>query len=225
LIAYGQVWRTGANEATTISFSTDVTIEGQKLAAGSYSLHTIPSKTEWTIILNRATNQWGSFEYDAIRDALRVRVVPRAAEHQEWLLFSFPMATQNEAEMAIHWEKVKVVLRIEADTVGQALANIRMAIAAAKPDDWQVRYRSAEYAYENDAAPAEALAWIDQSIAIQAVYENLALKARMLAKRGETSEAIELAQRALDAARRSDRRIDSSAIETLLTQLKAGNDR
>lgn len=225
LIAFDQVWRTGANEATTVSFSTDVKVEGQKLAAGTYSLHTIPSKNEWTVIFNRAANQWGSFEYDAAQDALRVRVTPRTAEHQEWLLFSFPRATQSDAELAIQWEKLKVVVHIEADTVNLALAKVRKALADAKSDDWQTRYRAAEYAFHNNVATSDALAWIDQSIAIQPVYQNLALKAQMLAERGDATAAVEMAQKALAAARTSERRVDSREIEALLTQLRSRTNR
>ena len=76
LVPYGQVWRTGANNATTISFSSDVKVEGKSLPAGKYALFTIPGESEWTIIFNKVTEQWGSFNYDEDEDALRVSVKP-----------------------------------------------------------------------------------------------------------------------------------------------------
>ena len=78
LVPYGTVWRTGANSATTIQFTEDVLVEGQPLAAGTYSLHTIPGEKEWTLILNKDANQWGSYSYDPAKDALRVKVTPVA---------------------------------------------------------------------------------------------------------------------------------------------------
>src|SRR5437773_12011574 len=71
LVPYDKVWRTGANEATIISFSDDVTVNGQPLPKGSYSFHTIPGKDEWTLIFNKVDKQWGSFSYDEKQDALR----------------------------------------------------------------------------------------------------------------------------------------------------------
>lgn len=87
LVPFGQVWRTGANEATTIEFSEDVTIEGEALPAGKYGLFTIPGESEWTVIFNRVPNQWGAFRYDANEDALRVTVEPGECEHVESMDF------------------------------------------------------------------------------------------------------------------------------------------
>ena len=108
LVPYGQVWRTGANEATTITFSDDVTINGQALAKGSYSLHTIPGKDEWTIIFNKTAKQWGSFKYDAAQDALRVKAKPESSPMHEWLTFDIPQLSANSATVVIRWEKLAV---------------------------------------------------------------------------------------------------------------------
>src|ERR1044072_7115764 len=88
IVPYGHVWRAGANEATTFTTTDDVLINGQPLKAGTYSLHTIPGPTEWTIIFNGDPGQWGSFTYDEKKDVLRVKAKPQpAAEVQEWLAF------------------------------------------------------------------------------------------------------------------------------------------
>src|ERR1700704_2759293 len=85
IVPWGHAWRTGANEATQFVVTDDVFINGQKLAAGSYSLHTIPTKDEWTIIFNSDANQWGSFRYDPAKDTLRVKVKPEwVSESKEW---------------------------------------------------------------------------------------------------------------------------------------------
>lgn len=89
MVPYGHVWRTGANDATQFIITDDVMINGQPLAAGAYSLHTIPGKTEWTVVFNSVANQWGSFSYDAKKDTLRVKAKPQSSPHsQEWMLFT-----------------------------------------------------------------------------------------------------------------------------------------
>ena len=98
LVPYGTVWRTGANEATTISFSDDVTINGQPLAKGTYSLHTIPGKDQWTIIFNKVAEQWGSFKYDQAQDALRVTARPEKSSFQELMEFDVPQVSADQWE-------------------------------------------------------------------------------------------------------------------------------
>jgi hypothetical protein len=113
LVPYDKVWRTGANEATTISFSNDVLIEGQKLPKGKYSLHTIPTATTWTVIFNKVADQWGSYSYKQEEDALRVTVTPRDGDFQERMLFTFDKLTDNSAEIVLSWEKLQVPIKIE----------------------------------------------------------------------------------------------------------------
>jgi pimeloyl-ACP methyl ester carboxylesterase len=115
LVPYNRLWRTGANEATYITFSSDVLVEGQKLAAGSYALFTIPTETEWTVIFNRVPGLWGHFYYNPEFDALRVKVKPQAAEHQEWLSYSFEMLAPSSANVVVHWEKIKTPIKIESE--------------------------------------------------------------------------------------------------------------
>src|SRR5690349_20026562 len=98
LVPYDKVWRTGANEATTISFSDDVKIEGQKLPKGTYSLHTIPGADQWTINFNGVADQWGSYSYDQAKDVLRVNVKPQPAPMIERLMFEIPDVTTDTAK-------------------------------------------------------------------------------------------------------------------------------
>jgi len=95
IVPYGHVWRAGANEATQFVVTDDVTINGQKLAAGSYSLHAIPNKDEWTLVFNGTANQWGSFNYDPAKDTLRVKAKPTAADFREWMDFGFEDLTPD----------------------------------------------------------------------------------------------------------------------------------
>lgn len=111
LEAYGEVWRTGANESTAITFSDDVTIEGETLPAGTYSLYTIPGQEEWTIIFN-AKLSWGT-EYDAAEDVLRVTTTPEEAPTREWFMIHFRNLSSESAECVLHWDTVRVPFTIE----------------------------------------------------------------------------------------------------------------
>lgn len=114
VVPWNRVWRAGANEATTISFSRDLLIEGQKLAAGTYSFFVIPAQDDWTAIFNRVSHQWGAFNYNSEFDALRVKIKPQTAETQEWLSFSFEPANEQSAHLILRWEKIKLSLKLDA---------------------------------------------------------------------------------------------------------------
>ena len=107
LVPYGRVWRTGADEATTITLSKDAKIEGQALPTGTYSLFAIPGESEWTLIFNKVAQQWGAFSYDEAQDALRVTVTPEAAEHVDELDYQI-----DGNEVVLRWEKLAVPFEI-----------------------------------------------------------------------------------------------------------------
>jgi hypothetical protein len=109
LVPYGKVWRTGADEATTVRFDRDVLVEGQKLAAGTYALFTIPTEGNWTVIFNRTAQQWGAYDYKEADDVLRVEVTPRAHDHVEELDF----AVAGDA-ILLRWEKLEVPIAVRA---------------------------------------------------------------------------------------------------------------
>ena len=196
LVPYGKVWRTGANEATTISFSDDVTIDGKPLPKGTYSLHTIPGPNEWTIIFNKVAKQWGSFSYKQEEDALRVTAKPHAAAMTEWREFAFPSLSADNATVEIRWEKLAVPFTIGTGSTAKALAAARTAVAAAKADDWRTPFVAASFA-NNSGEMADARAWLDQSIKAKATYQNLYLRAQLEAKAGHRAEAIKDAEAAL----------------------------
>jgi len=114
LVPYDAIWRTGANEATTISFSDDVMIEGESLAAGTYSLYTIPGEDEWTVIFNSVAEQWGAYDYDEGNDVLRVMASPEASAFSELMTFSFDTVNDNEGTLVLHWDETAVPLTISA---------------------------------------------------------------------------------------------------------------
>ena len=200
LVPYDKVWRTGANEATTIAFSDDVTVNGQKLAKGTYSLHTIPGKDEWTIIFNSVADQWGSYSYDMAKDTLRVKAKVEKAPFTEWLTVEVPELSADWAKFAIRWENVAVPFTVNTDSISKTLVNARAAMATAKADDWRTPYGAASFAFDNNVPGNDASMWIDQSIKASPTIANLYLKARMQAKAGDKAAAIKTAEMAISKA-------------------------
>lgn len=108
LVPYGEVWRAGANEATVITFPADVMIQGQPLTAGRYSLFTIPTEEQWTVIFNTVSDQWGAYEYDETKDALRVSVTPDTKrDNAEELDYSI----EGNA-VVMRWEKLAMPIEV-----------------------------------------------------------------------------------------------------------------
>jgi len=220
IVPWGHVWRTGANEATTFAVSDDVLINGQKLAAGSYSLHTIPTKDEWTIVFNGTANQWGSFNYDPAKDTLRVKVKPQwLNDNQEWLEYSFPLVTPTSAQVLIRWEKVAVPFTVEVPNVEAVWRAKVDAAIAANPTDEVIPLQVAN-AYAGDDRWDEALKWADQSIKVKETFRNLSTKAQLLYLAGRKDEAFAMADRAL-AKGKADK-VDTTNFEKRLAAMKAG---
>ena len=203
IVPWGHAWRTGANEATQFVVTDDVWINGQKLPAGSYSLHTIPTKDEFTIIFNSVANQWGSFGYDSAKDTLRVKVKPEWSEHsKEWLEYWIDPVNDNSAQVNIRWEKVRVPFIVEVkDVQGLTMQKARAAVAAAKPDDFVTPLQAANYALQNKLSVEEAMGWLDRSIKVKETIGNLGLRARVLAEQGKTAEAIAAGEKAIQVGK------------------------
>ena len=220
IVPFGHVWRTGANEATTFSVTDDVLINGQKLAAGTYSLHTIPGPNEWTIIFNSDAGQWGSFNYDEKKDVLRVKAKPEpAADNQEWLQFSIPEVTPNTARVVVRWEKVAVPFTVEVPNMEALVRSKVDAAIAANPTDWRIPLQVANQ-YANDDKWDEALKWADQSIKVKETFQNLATKASLLFQTGRKDEAFAVAEKAI-AQGKADK-VDTTRFEKRLADMKAG---
>ncbi|HEU4872286.1 MAG TPA: DUF2911 domain-containing protein, partial [Pyrinomonadaceae bacterium] len=224
IVPYGHIWRTGANEATQFVVTDDVLINGQKLAAGSYSLHTIPTKDEWTIVFNGAANQWGSFAYDPAKDTLRVKAKPQLVnENQEWLAFNIEPVGEDSAQVNIRWEKISVPFTVKVpDVAATTMAKLKSTVGNAKPDDWRTRLQAGNYLLNNKDASDDALGmeWLDQSIKVKETFQNLAAKANALYKAGKKAEAIALAEQAVQRGKTD--KVDTTNFEKRLADMKAG---
>jgi hypothetical protein len=224
IVPWGHVWRAGANEATTFVVTDDVLINGQKLPAGSYSLHTIPNKDEWTIVFNGTANQWGSFDYDAAKDALRVKAKPQWLEtNEENLSYTFDPVTDDSAQVNIRWEKISVPFTVKVPDVGAlTLSKLQKAVSEAKPDDWRTPLQAANYALndQNTADDAQGAAWLEQSIKVKQTLQNLWTKSVFLFKSGKKDEAFALANQAIQLGKAD--KVDTSFFEKRLADMKAG---
>lgn len=217
---YGHVWRAGANEATKFTVSDDVLVNGQKLAAGAYSLHIIPGKEEFTVIFNKTSDQWGSFRYDAKQDALRVKTKPVwRSDSQEQLSYEIPALTPNSAQVILRWEKVAVPFTVEVPNQDALVRSKIDAAVAANPTDWQVPLAVAN-AYFQDDKFEDAMVWTDKSIKVKETFQNLRTKANLLINMGKKPEAIAVAEQAL--ARGKAEGADTARFEQFLANLKAG---
>ena len=199
LVPYDQVWRTGANEATTIEFSDDVVINGQRLPKGTYSFHTIPGRDQWTLIFNKTANQWGSYSYDPVQDALRITVKPERADFREWMQFEIPEMTTDTAKVVLRWENVAVPFTIDTQSTARSLEAAEKAISGMDANRWLIPYRAADFAFTSNRM-TEAQKWLDMSLAAQETTANLWLKARMLNAQGRKADALRTAEMAIQKA-------------------------
>jgi hypothetical protein len=224
IVPWGHVWRTGANEATMFVVTDEILINGQKLPAGKYSLHTIPTKDEWTIVFNGTANQWGSFDYDPAKDTLRVKAKPQwLNENEEWLTFTIDPVSDDSAQVNIRWEKVNVPFTVKVPDVAAAtLGRLKATVSSAKPDDWTTPLQAGNYLInnQNPADDEQGLAWIDQSIKIKETFRNLSAKANALYKLGKKEEAFAVAEQAIQRGKAD--KVDTSAFEKRLADMKAG---
>jgi hypothetical protein len=200
LVPYGEVWRLGANEATTLELSHDATIDGKPVPAGRYSLFAIPAKDDWTLVLNRTADQWGAYFYKQDQDLLRFKVTSKTGPHVEWMTFAVTPASDSALDVEMAWEKLRVPFRIEFDVDGIMWKQIDAEVAKAKPEEWEVWHNAARYANEKNQRTADAMVWIDKAMAHESFW-NYELKALMLQKQGKTADAVVLMKKAMENAK------------------------
>jgi len=195
-------WRAGANENTTIEFSTDVKIEGKDLAAGKYGFHIATGADECTLIFSNNSTSWGSFFYDEKEDALRVKVKPVVMDKSvEWLKYEFMDETDNSAVIALLWEKWKIPFKVEVDYLKTQLESFRRELRSDKGFTWRAWQQAAQFCAQANTNLEEALKWTETSISTPFVGEKnfltLSTKAEILNKLNRNSEADAIMKEAL----------------------------
>jgi hypothetical protein len=200
LVPYDQVWRAGANQNTSVSFSTPVTINGTRLAAGTYGLHMIPTEGPWTVIFSNQSEAWGSFSYDQKEDAARVTTKAQPAEFQERLGYSFDEPTSDSVVLAMRWANLRVPLDIKIDLPRTVLDNYRAQLRGLPRFGWQAWSQAANWAAQNNIDLDDAMAWVDRSISMNRNFANLRTKALVLEKKGSLADAEKLRSEAFAIA-------------------------
>ena len=198
-------WRAGANENTTIEFSTDVKVEGQSLPAGRYGFFIAYDPNESTLIFSKNSGSWGSYYYSPAEDALRVKVKPKTLDKSiEWLKYEFTDQTNNSAVISLQWEKMAIPFKIEVDLIATQLEIIRNELRTDKGFTWQAWDQAAQWALQNNTNLEQALQWADsassQTFGGNFVFQPQSTKAMLLEKAGKTAEADALMKKALPYA-------------------------
>jgi predicted negative regulator of RcsB-dependent stress response len=204
LVPYGEPWRVGANENTTITFSTDVKVGGKPLKAGTYGLHALPTAKDWTIMLSNMSAAWGSFTYDQKEDAARITVTPRTAASEERLLYRFDDPTDTKTTLVLAWEKLEVPITIEVETPKVVMASIRQQLRSLAGFSWQGYAQAAIYWVKNGGPLDEALKLADRSIQMNENYQNLSARAAIVEKQGNAKAAADLRAKAQTLATEND---------------------
>lgn len=193
-------WRAGANEATTIEFSTDVTIEGQPLKAGKYAFFIAYGPQESTLIFSNDHTVWGSYFYDPSKDALRVKVKPRTLEQLvETLAYDFTEQTTDAATISLRWEKLAIPFRVKVNMIENQLAIFRRELRSEKSFHWQPWQYAAQWCVNNNVNLQEALLWADTSVGNTLGNRNfltLSTRAQVLEKLGRNEEAMTMMKEA-----------------------------
>jgi hypothetical protein len=201
IVPWGAVWRTGANFATKITFSTPVKLEGHDIPAGTYSLFTIPGTNEWTIIINKNANQWGAFQYDPREDLVRFKVTPKTvADAVETFAIEFNQIRDDSAVLTLDWDKTVVPIQVQVDVVNSLVPQIEAAMAAPGKKSDVLYFQAASFYYDHDQDLNKALAWVNAGLADnpRIAFEMLHLKAQILAKQGDKAGAIAAAKQSSD---------------------------
>jgi hypothetical protein len=199
-IPFGKVWRAGANDNTTIRFSDDVTVEEKPLAAGTYGLHMIPDKDQWTIIFSKNSTSWGSFSYDEKEDALRVTVKPGTGEMFNDLTYTFDDVKPDSALATLRWSKFTVPFRVSFDVKAIVLKGIHNQLRSVGGFTWDGYDEAAMWCLDNNYNLEEALKWENISIQNEDRFENWETKARILDAMGKKEEGAKALNTALEKA-------------------------
>jgi tetratricopeptide (TPR) repeat protein len=219
VVQYGQIWRTGANGASTITFGEDVTVEGKAIKAGTYAIYSIPNKESWDIMLYSDIELGGNVgEYNKEKEVARFAVKVRPlAESVETFTINVADQSSNTASIEMSWEKTRVSFRVEADIDSKIMKNIESAVIK----DNKPYYQAASYYYENNKDLNLALEWINKAVANNPnAYWVHMLKAKIQFKAKDTKGAKETALKVVELAKADGDDAYVRMAEKLIAEIK-----
>jgi hypothetical protein len=215
IVPFGEVWRSGANSCTKISFSKEVSIGTTAVPAGTYSLFTIPKKDKWTFIINKDSTQWGAYSYKDSLDVARVEATPESIPQRERMAYIFTGASDDGVRLDLEWDKTRASLPIKVGTDKQAAA----AIAGLERGGWRPYNAAAQWELQRKDYAA-GLRLVDTSLKLHEDSSNLWTKAQLLAGNGQTRDARTVAQKALELGKKDQDFEAGPEIEQALAKWK-----
>jgi len=201
IVAYNEVWRTGANAATKVKFGEDVMVGGQEVKAGEYALYTVPGKDQWEIILNKGTGNWGQMGYDKAEDVARFMVKPQSMSTDvPTFTINIGNITLNSCNIEMMWEKTKVAIPVKSNNEERLNAAIDKAIS--KPNI--PYFQAANYYFETGQDLNKAMEYVNKALAQNPnAFFIYSLKARIAQKQGDRAEAVAAAKQSIELAKGS----------------------
>lgn len=191
LVPYGEVWRTGANGATIISFSTEVMIGGKKVPAGAYALYSIPGKSSWTMILSKNTKLWGAIGYNPQEDLIRFEATPsKTSRMYDSFEISFNNLTDSNADLSLKWEQTRVDFTIQTEVDPIVMADIKKQVIDTQSTNPALLYQAASYYFNSNKDLNQAYAWIQQSTDNDPKYWTMHLRAKIELALGKKTEGL-----------------------------------
>ncbi len=206
LVPYDQVWRTGSDASTKISFSTEVSINGKGVSPGTYELFTIPGRKEWVIILQESKSQWGSYSYKEANDILRITVSPVSLNRKvETFMIGFENVTSNKLELVLSWENTMVSIPIEVNLEKTVIPQLEERLAGEGKKSY---FRAAMFYFENDLGIDRAAELMAK--ALEQTPDHLGMlyrQALILEKKGDKKQAIEAAEKSMSLAQEANQEL------------------
>ena len=214
LVPNGQVWRAGANNATMITFSDDVQVNGNALKAGRYEFFLVPGEKEWKVIFNTAADQWGAYSYDSTKNAAVFTVTPAAAPMEEWLSYSFTDLAMNSATLLVRWEKLAVPVTITTNTAD----NMKKVEDGFRSQSAEQAALLARWSFDNSTDYERGLAAIDRAITMNPTFGNYALKAQLIAKTEKFADAVKAGEFAVEFGKKNG--ANTAGVEKMVADWK-----
>ncbi|MCE2707046.1 MAG: DUF2911 domain-containing protein [Bacteroidota bacterium] len=191
LVPFGEVWRTGANGATIISFSTEVIVGGKKVPAGAYALYSIPGKSSWTMILSKNTKLWGAIGYNPQEDLIRFEATPsKTSRMYDSFEISFNNLTDSNADLSLKWEQTRVDFSIQTEVDPIVMADIKKQVIDTQSTNPALLYQAASYYFNSNKDLNQAYTWIQQSTDNDPKYWTMHLRAKIELALGKKTEAL-----------------------------------
>ncbi len=218
VVPFGKVWRTGANAATKLTFSTPVKLNGNKVEAGTYALMTIPEKDEWTVIVNKPAD-WGHYKYDEKADVLQFKVTPASlSKRLDAFTIEFDEIRDQSSNLILAWDKTKVPIKLEVEYVDALTEEIDKVMSSDEPN--KPYFQAAAFYYNNNKDPKKAIEWMDKALGERVTFFMMHLKAKILDRLGDRKAALENAEGSLKLSKEANDYAYIKLNEELIKKLK-----